>query len=224
MTKHQQTPASFLERLIFNNRPAVILICLLISLFLFYQAAQVRPQTSFEKMIPLGHPYIQKMLEHRNDLANLGNTVRISVEATEGDIFSNTAGAASSSGGIAVNGIAALTDVTFTLNSAGTGGAGGANFGSTAVLTGGAFISNTAAFAGGGAYFNGAAVVSGTRFAGNTATANRGSGAYFNCRASAAAPGPRITGVFAACASVWRTVMAVVSRPESLKSASAPGA
>src|SRR3990167_8144734 len=79
MSKHQQQPASFLERLIFNNRPAVILLCLLISLFLFFQAAQ---------MSPLGHPYIQKMLEHRNDLANLGNTVRISVEAVDGDIFS----------------------------------------------------------------------------------------------------------------------------------------
>jgi predicted RND superfamily exporter protein len=88
MSKHQQQSASFLERLIFNNRPAVVLLCLLISVFLFYQAAQVRPQTSFEKMIPLGHPYIQKMLEHRNDLANLGNTVRISVEALDGDIFS----------------------------------------------------------------------------------------------------------------------------------------
>ena len=88
MTKHQQKPASFLERLIFNNRPIVILICLLISAFLFYQAAQVRPATSFEKMIPLGHPYIQNMLKHRDDLANLGNTVRISVAAKEGDIFS----------------------------------------------------------------------------------------------------------------------------------------
>jgi hypothetical protein len=87
MTKHHQKPASFLERLIFNNRPAVVVLCLLISAFLFYQAAQVRPQTSFEKMIPLGHPYIQKMLEHQNDLANLGNTVRISVAAKDGDIF-----------------------------------------------------------------------------------------------------------------------------------------
>lgn len=88
MTKHQQQPAPFLERLIFNNRPMVILICLLISVFLFYQAAQVRPATSFEKMIPLGHPYIQNMLKHRDDLANLGNTVRISVAAKDGDIFS----------------------------------------------------------------------------------------------------------------------------------------
>lgn len=88
MTKHQQKPASFLERLIFNNRPAVIVVCLLISVFLFYQAAQVRPSTSFEKMIPLGHPYIQNMLQHRDDLANLGNTVRISVAAKDGDVFS----------------------------------------------------------------------------------------------------------------------------------------
>ena len=88
MNQPQQKPASFLERLIFNNRPAVVIICLLISVFLFYQAAQVRPSTSFEKMIPLGHPYIQNMLEHRDDLANLGNTVRIAVAAKDGDIFS----------------------------------------------------------------------------------------------------------------------------------------
>lgn len=87
MSNHHQDKASFLERLIFNNRPAVILICLLVSIFLFYQASQIRPSTSFEKMIPLSHPFIQNMMEHRNDLANLGNTVRISVEAKDGDIF-----------------------------------------------------------------------------------------------------------------------------------------
>ncbi|MWK54370.1 MMPL family transporter [Pseudomonas otitidis] len=88
MSNHHQDKATFLERLIFNNRPAVIVICLLVSIFLFWQATQVRPSTSFEKMIPLHHPFIQKMMEHRNDLANLGNTVRISVEAKDGDIFS----------------------------------------------------------------------------------------------------------------------------------------
>lgn len=88
VSTHHQDKASLLERLIFNNRPAVIVICLLVSLFLFYQALHIRPSTSFEKMIPLHHPYIEKMMEHRNDLANLGNTVRISVEARDGDIFS----------------------------------------------------------------------------------------------------------------------------------------
>src|SRR5699024_5573175 len=86
-SKARNNPAAVLERLIFNNRPAVIAICVLISAFLFWNAAQVRPETSFEKMIPLQHPYIGSMLEHRDDLANLGNSVRISVENTKGDIF-----------------------------------------------------------------------------------------------------------------------------------------
>ena len=86
-SKARNNPAAVLERLIFNNRPAVILLCAIISAFLFWNAAQVRPETSFEKMIPLKHPYIETMLEHRNDLANLGNSVRISVENTNGDIF-----------------------------------------------------------------------------------------------------------------------------------------
>jgi len=88
LSTHHQDKATFLERLIFNNRPAVIVICLLVSIFLFWQATLIRPSTSFEKMIPLKHPFIEKMMEHRNDLTNLGNTVRISVEAKDGDIFS----------------------------------------------------------------------------------------------------------------------------------------
>ena len=87
-SRHHGDKPSLLERLIFNNRPAVIALCLLASIFLFWQATQVRPSTSFEKMIPLDHPFIQNMMDHRHDLANLGNTVRISVEATDGDIFS----------------------------------------------------------------------------------------------------------------------------------------
>jgi uncharacterized protein len=87
MSNHHQDKATFLERLIFNNRPVVILLCTLVTLFLGWQALQIRPSTSFEKMIPLSHPFIQNMMEHRNDLSNLGNTVRISVEAVNGDIF-----------------------------------------------------------------------------------------------------------------------------------------
>jgi uncharacterized protein len=85
--QHHHDKPTLLERLIFNNRPTVIVICLLVSIVLFWQATLVRPSTSFEKMIPLSHPFIQNMMEHRNDLANLGNTVRISVEARQGDIF-----------------------------------------------------------------------------------------------------------------------------------------
>lgn len=85
--KSTNNPAAIAERLIFNNRPLVLIACALFSIFLFWQAAQLRPETSFEKMIPLSHSYVQTMLEHRDDLSNLGNSVRISVEAINGDIF-----------------------------------------------------------------------------------------------------------------------------------------
>ncbi len=83
-----QSNAPFMERLVFNNRLAVVIIFSLVSLFLGYQALQVRPDTSFAKMIPLEHPYIVNMLEHQNDLANLGNSIRIAVAIEDGDIFS----------------------------------------------------------------------------------------------------------------------------------------
>ncbi len=86
MSRDQEN-ATFMERLVFNNRLMVVFIFTAITLFLGYQALQVRPDTSFGKMIPLEHPYIVNMLEHQNDLANLGNSIRIAVAIEDGDIF-----------------------------------------------------------------------------------------------------------------------------------------
>ncbi|WP_207062925.1 RND family transporter [Motiliproteus sp. SC1-56] len=77
----------WVERLLFRNRALWLLLFLLCSLTLGYQATQIRPDASFEKMIPTGHPYIQNFLNHREDMAGLGNAVRIAVQAREGDIF-----------------------------------------------------------------------------------------------------------------------------------------
>ena len=77
----------FLERLIFNNRVVILIAFFLLTLFLGYNAIKIQPDASFERMIPLEHPYIINMMEHRNDLQNLGNFVRIAVEVKEGDIF-----------------------------------------------------------------------------------------------------------------------------------------
>lgn len=60
--------ATFMERLVFNNRLMVVALFSIITVFLGYQALQVRPDTSFGKMIPLEHPYIVNMLEHQNDM------------------------------------------------------------------------------------------------------------------------------------------------------------
>jgi uncharacterized protein len=77
----------FLERLIFRNRKWVLIIFSLLTLFLAYQAIGLRPDASFEKMIPLQHPYIQKMIQHRDDLGGGANGLQIAVAVKEGDIF-----------------------------------------------------------------------------------------------------------------------------------------
>lgn len=77
----------FLERLLFNNRAIILLVFLVLTLFLGYHAVKIKPDASFERMIPLKHPYIVNMLDHRGDLENLGNFVRIAVETKDGDIF-----------------------------------------------------------------------------------------------------------------------------------------
>src|SRR5690606_22087925 len=73
--------------LIFNNRAIILIAFLALTVFLGYNAAKIQPDASFERMIPLEHPYIVNMMDHQDDLDNLGNFVRIAVEAKEGDIF-----------------------------------------------------------------------------------------------------------------------------------------
>ena len=75
------------ERLLFENRVIVIALFGLLTLFFGYQASQLEPDASFEKMIPTSHPYIQNYLRNRSDLASLGNSIRIIVQTEEGDIF-----------------------------------------------------------------------------------------------------------------------------------------
>jgi predicted RND superfamily exporter protein len=77
----------FLERLIFNNRALILIAFLVLTVFLGYNAIKIQPDASFERMIPLEHPYIENMIDHRDDLDNLGNFVRIAVAVEEGDIF-----------------------------------------------------------------------------------------------------------------------------------------
>lgn len=76
------------ESILFNNRPMVLIFALIMTLFVGFQALQLRPDASFEKMIPASHEYVQNFFTYRDDLKGLGNAVRISVETTDGDIFS----------------------------------------------------------------------------------------------------------------------------------------
>jgi hypothetical protein len=79
---------NLLERTVFNHRVQFVLLMALITLVLGYMAItrlELRP--SFEKMIPQSQPYIQNYLENRASLRGLGNSVRVVVENTQGDIF-----------------------------------------------------------------------------------------------------------------------------------------
>ncbi len=76
------------ERLIFNHRPWVILLCLLATLALGWQAARIGINASYEKTIPTKHPFVVNFLAERSELSGLGNALRIAVTAEQGDIFS----------------------------------------------------------------------------------------------------------------------------------------
>lgn len=78
---------SLLERALFNHRALVMLVCLLATVLLGWQATRLTLNASFEKMIPNDHPYIANYLEHRQELAGLGNAVRIAVANPQGSIY-----------------------------------------------------------------------------------------------------------------------------------------
>ncbi len=79
----------FINRLevgLFRHRFFVLMLFVLASVFLLFQASQIKLGASFTKNIPLNHSYMKTYLKHR---ANFGgaNNILISVCDTEGDIF-----------------------------------------------------------------------------------------------------------------------------------------
>ncbi|WP_083684296.1 efflux RND transporter permease subunit [Massilia putida] len=85
--KFDTRSGSWLERVIFNHRPLMLVICAVVTLFLGWQATKLPVNASFEKMIPSSHPYIKNYFASRQSLRGMGNAIRISVENTRGDIY-----------------------------------------------------------------------------------------------------------------------------------------
>ena len=80
------TTSSFSERILFDHRPVVLILCLLASMLLGFQASKVQLNASFEKTIPTQHPYVVNASQFQQDLQGLNNFVRIAV-STNGTIF-----------------------------------------------------------------------------------------------------------------------------------------
>jgi predicted RND superfamily exporter protein len=78
---------SALERLIFNYRPILLLVSVLITLGLSLSIHNMRLNASFASMIPTRQPYIVNYLANQENLRGLGNTLNIVVAADHGTIL-----------------------------------------------------------------------------------------------------------------------------------------
>lgn len=85
--KFDESTGGILERFVFNNRALLLLGFFALTLFLGKHALDLKINASFDRMIPTGHSYIKNFLENRDELKGLGNTIRIVVEAKQGDVF-----------------------------------------------------------------------------------------------------------------------------------------
>jgi len=79
---------TFLEKLVFNNRPTVLILCLITTLILGYQATKIQLAAGFEKMLPYAHPYVANYRDNAAGLKGLGNNLRVVVAVKDGTIFS----------------------------------------------------------------------------------------------------------------------------------------
>lgn len=88
LAQFDRDSGSPLERLVFNHRTLVVLVCAVVTLALGYLGAtRLGLSASFEKMMPQSQPYIQNYLANKASLRGLGNAVRVVVESPSGDVF-----------------------------------------------------------------------------------------------------------------------------------------
>jgi len=78
---------SIIERVLFNNRLVVIVICALLTAVLGWQATKLTINASFEKTLPTHQAYIQNYLTYEKELTGLGNALRIAVVSPKGTIY-----------------------------------------------------------------------------------------------------------------------------------------
>jgi predicted RND superfamily exporter protein len=78
----------WLEARLFQHRFVILLAFLVASALFAWQASLLKPDASFQKMVPANHIFISNYLRYESELRPLGNNVRIVVEAEKGDIYS----------------------------------------------------------------------------------------------------------------------------------------
>ena len=87
LSHFDRSSGSLVERILFNHRALVVLVCLLITAVLGWQATKLQLSASFEKTIPTSHPFVVNFLKHQSELHGLGNAVRVVVANPKGSIY-----------------------------------------------------------------------------------------------------------------------------------------
>ncbi len=75
-----------LDNLVFNHRKAVVVLFLVLTIVMAWQASHLKIDAGFAKLLPLKHQYMQTFVEYR-DAYGGANKVVIAIKAKEGDIF-----------------------------------------------------------------------------------------------------------------------------------------
>lgn len=78
-----------LQKGVFRNRGIVISIFAVITVFLMYQASQLKLDAGFTKNIPLNHEYMQTYIKHKENFGG-ANNILVSVCDTESEIFNQS--------------------------------------------------------------------------------------------------------------------------------------
>lgn len=86
LTDFDTMSGSIVERALFNNRPFILTLFFLLTLFFGYEACHVRLNADFNKMIPTDQPFIMNFLQHYDDLQSQGNAIQIAVQTKQGTI------------------------------------------------------------------------------------------------------------------------------------------
>lgn len=74
------------EPVIFGHRAASLTVLALLTVFLAWNAAQLRPNAGWLKMVPQSHPYMQTFMQYYRDFGG-ANTVLIALKHHRGDIY-----------------------------------------------------------------------------------------------------------------------------------------
>ncbi|RJF92352.1 efflux RND transporter permease subunit [Noviherbaspirillum saxi] len=81
---------TLLERLIFNHRRMLIGVLMLLTLVFSFGVFKLHITASFENMMPRSSEFIRNYMDNAGALRGLGNSVRVVVENTSGDVYNET--------------------------------------------------------------------------------------------------------------------------------------